>query len=176
MRGLLPLIVAAGFSFGACDNIDNFDVPVKGRTTISGAGAIEMLLGDIPQAEGFTRVDLTQSQTFKNERYSVEDVDSVTLTRLTMYTIEPASQDLSFFGGVIFYAEVASLPKKEIARRQDFPSGATRVDFTVTPDDLKDYLLAKEATITAEILDSRRPPQQTTIEIEAVFDIDVNVL
>lgn len=176
MRGLLPLIATAAFSFGACDNIDNFDVPVKGRTTISGAGAIEMLLGEVPQAEGFTRVDLTQSQTFKNEKYSVEDVDSVRLTRMTMYTIEPASQDLSFFGSVIFYAEVASLPRKEIARREGFPRGSTRVDFTVTADDLKDYLLAKEATITAEIGDSKRPPQQTTIEVEAVFDIDVNVL
>lgn len=169
-------LAALIFCAAACDSVDNFEVPIKGRATVPAASAIETLLGTFPQAEGFTRVDLAQSQTFKNEQYSVDDVDSVNLIRLTMKTVTPASQDLSFLGTVIFHAETAGLPKKEIARREGFPAGRTSVEFTVTPDDLKNYLLAKEATISTEILSSRRPPQETTVEIEAVFDVDVNVL
>jgi hypothetical protein len=169
--GAIPLFLAAG-----CSSIDNFDVPIKGQAKIPGSSALEMVLGSFPTTEGFTRIDLTQSQTFKNEKYTVEDVDSVILTRLTMKTVNPASQDLAFLGKVIFFAEVNGLPKKEIARRESFPAGVTTVEFTVTPDDLKDYLLAKEATITTEAQNSRRPPQETTLEIEAIFDVDVAVL
>lgn len=97
------------------------------------------------------------------------------LEKLTLRVVSPAGQDLSFFGTVIFSLETEGLPKKEIARRSGFPAGQTSVDFTVVPDDLKAYLLAKQATLVTDLMSSKQPNQDTTLELSATFDVDVAV-
>jgi hypothetical protein len=164
----LPLLAAVG-----CDRLDNFDVIVSDQATIQGApiGA----LGALPGLDAFTRFDLSQSSDFQNRQYSIDDVDRLTLTRLTLRRISPNAQDLAFFGTLVLSLEADGLPKKEIARASGFAAGQTTKDMIVTPDDLRLYLLARQATLTADALDSRPPPQDTVIELEAVFDVDVNV-
>jgi hypothetical protein len=88
----------------------------------------------------------------------------------------PSGADLSFLGEVIFYAETEELPRKEIARQDTFPVGEASVAFDVVRGDLAEYLLAPRGAITIEVLDSARPPQETTIHVKCVFDVDVNVI
>lgn len=164
-----------------CDEVadlDNFDVPVTAEATIEVGTPLEVLLGSFPQLDAFTRMDFAGSGAFENSGYSPADVDYIALSSLVMAQTAPAAPaDLSFFGEVRFYLEAEGLPRIEIARSSSFPEGVREVAFDTTDIDLKDYLLAPEGgTITTEVDDTRRPDVETTLEIRAVFDVDVNVL
>ncbi len=174
LAALALLVLSAGCS--DVEDLDNFDVTINQQTAIPGASALELLLGNFPVLDSFTAFDLAQEASFKNSGRDANDVDKVTLAALTFKTVDPPGQDLAFFGEVIFFIEAEGLPRKEIARQEDFPAGATTVAFDTSPDDLKDYVLVNRATITVEINDTSRPPQETIIEVKAVFNVDVNVL
>ena len=179
MMPLAPLLLALWVGLMGCDEIedlDNFDVNIKQETSIPAASALELILGDFPVLDSFTEFDLAQSATFKNSGHDPDDVDSVTLESLVFKTLAPPEQDLAFFGEVIFFIEAEGLPRKELARQDTFPEGQTRVSFNVVGDNIKDYVMANEASITVEVIDTSRPEQETTIEIEAIFDVDVDVL
>jgi hypothetical protein len=172
-----PMLVLALLALG-CEkvkDVDNFDVDVTDRLVVEGASPVDDLLGEVPEVAAFTRLNLSESADFQNEKYDPDDVDSVVLESLVLRVVEPGDQDLSFFGEVVFFLEADGLPRKEIARATDF-EGLREVAFETTGDDLKDYVLAKEGRVTAVVRDSRRPAEDTTLEMEAVFDVDVDVL
>lgn len=169
------LVVLGLLGCDSAERLDNFNVDVREQVTVPGASVLEQLLGGFPTLDDFNNFDLAQTSTFQNTKYSVDDVDSVNLESLTFTVISPDGQDLAFLGEVIFYVQAEGLERKEIARQDNFPAGATEVAFDTTPDDLKQYLLAREADITVETLDSKRPNQDTVVEVEAIFDVDVNV-
>lgn len=173
--GLCLLCACALASAAGCGELDNFDVPVKARATIPGAGPLGNLLDVFPPLDGFNRFDISRTSEFENREHSPDDVDSVVLESLVMRVVSPAGQDLSFFGTVTFRLDTAELPDIEVARRSDFPAGQSEVAFTTVTDDLKAYVLAAEGTMTADVQSSRAPPQETVVELEAIFDVDVNV-
>lgn len=172
----IALFAALVFVSSCADELDNFDVTVKGEATIPAATLVETLLQSFPALEGFGQIDLAQSQEFQNQGYSPSDVDSVRTKRLVMRVVSPAGQDLSFLGTVRFLVSTPGLPEKLLAEQTEFPEGAAEVAFEVVRDDLKSYLLAKEGTITTEVEDTSRPEQETVVEVEVTFDVDVNVL
>lgn len=177
----LALIALCAPLLGACDaveSLDNFDVPVTAETVIEAGTPLEVLLGSFPRLDAFTRLDISDSAAFQNNDYGPEDVDRVTLTSLVMVHTAPDAPgaDLSFFGEVRFYIEAEGLPRIEIARASEFPPGVREVAFETIDDDLRQYVLAREGTITAEADDTRRPDLDTTIEVRAIFDVDINVL
>lgn len=172
LGGLLLLTLA---SCGA-ERLDNLTVTVTEEVVLEQASPLETLLGGFPMLESFSRLDLSQSQSFQNSGYGPEDVDSLYLKSLRFKVLDPAGGDMTFLGTVIFYVEAEGLPRVEVARREGFPEGANEVYFTVSGQDLQDYLLAREGTFTVDALRSRRPDKETTLEVRAVFDVDVDVL
>ena len=171
----LLLFTLAASACSDAEDLDNFDVEVKGQTVIKAGSALEVLLNGFPQLDAFTGFDLSESQAFRNKDYSPDDVDSVVLQTLTLEVTDPDGQDLSFLGSMVVYAETEGLPRKEIARRDDFPEGMMKVSFTTSSDDIKDYVLAREGSLTVDVIDSRRPNQDTTVEMVAVFDVDIRI-
>ncbi len=177
----LPLLLALFAGALGCDEVeslDNFDVPVTAEAVIAAGTPLEVLLGDFPQLDAFTRMDIVDSAGFQNGGYDAGDVDSITLTSMVMVHTAPDAPeaDLSFFGEVRFYIEAEGQPRLLIASADSFPDGVREVAFSTIDDDLRLYLLAPDGgTITAEVDDTRRPDVDTTIEIRAVFDVDVNV-
>lgn len=174
-------LIAACLAFVGCDDIeslDNFDVPIEAEVVVERGTAIEMLLVGFPPLEGFTRIDLSESSAFGDNGYRARDVDSLILKSLVMTVVAPDAEeaDLSFFGEVAFIVEAEGLEPIEIARATEFPPGAREVVFTTVDDDLKHYLVGTAGSITADIRDTRRPDVDTTVRIEAIFDVDVNVL
>lgn len=174
---MMTLLALLTFGAGCGDgtDLDNFDVVIEDQTTLEGGGLLGELLGGFPALDGFTRFDLTQSQTFQNEGVDPDDVDSVVLDALVLRTIDPAGQDLSFLGEVVLIVEAEGLEPLEIARQDSFPAGVTEVSFDTSDQNLKRYVLAREATIRVEANDSRQPPQDTVVEFTATFDVDVRV-
>lgn len=167
------LLLAALFG---CDDLDNFDVEVKDQAVLQGGGVLEGLLGEFPQLDGFTRVDLAQSAEFEERGYSRKDVDHIRLERLTVRVIDPDGQDLAFIGEMRVTIDNPDLPSLVLATQDDFPVGEREVAFETSDANLKNYLLGTRSSITFEVDDSRRPPQDTRVEIHAVFDVDINVI
>jgi hypothetical protein len=177
MRGLLIVFLSAlSIGCGSLEDLDNFDVEVRDETTVEAGTAIEGLLAGFPQLDGFTRLDISQSAEFEERGYNPDDVDSIRLTRLTLSIIEPAEQDLAFLGSVQVIVSNPDLPDVVMAERLSFDEGEQQVDFETSDANLRHYLLGTRSTITFDIEDSRRPMQDTRIEVEAVFDVDVNVI
>ena len=173
---VLACVVALTLWSG-CADLDNIDVDVSTQVVIAGKSPVELFLSDFPAMEAFTQFDLTQTSEFQNSEYSPDDVDSVFLTRWVMSVVDPVEgQDLSFFGSVTFFIETEGLPRIELARQDSFPSGVTVVAFERSEVDLQNYLLARQATVTAEIRDSSKPDRETTVKLEAVFDVDISIL
>lgn len=176
------ILLAALLPCFGCDEVeslDNFDVPVTATAVIQEATPLEVLLGGFPQLDAFTHMDFVDSAAFRNGGYDADDVDRITLTSMVMRHTAPDAPgaDLAFFGAVRFYIEAEGQPRLEIARADSFPEGVREVAFDTVDDDLRHYLLAPDGgSITAEVDDTRRPDVETTIEIRAVFDVDVDVL
>ncbi len=177
-RPLHLLAAAALLTSVACadgTSLDNFDVEVSEQTTLPGATPLDLVFNNFPQLDAFTRFNISDSQDFQNSRYSPDDVDSVQLTAFSLTSVQPDTQDLTFLGQLVLYLETSGLPRKEIARCDTFPPGQTRVAFQTTDDDLKAYILARESTLTVDVKNSRRPPQETTLKVDATFDVDIKI-
>ncbi|MFO0749208.1 MAG: hypothetical protein U1F43_26625 [Myxococcota bacterium] len=180
-RPLLALVapllaLALGSACDAINKLDNIDVTAKGQTTIPGKTVLDETLGTFPAFGGFSDFSITDSETFQNKKYKADQVDSVHLKRLVLRTLTPAGQDLSYLGTVTFFVEAPGRAKIELAHQSTFPAGQSEVAFAVTDAELKDYLLAEQSTITTEASGSKHPDQDTVLEVEATFDVDVNVL
>ena len=173
-RGLFAVAVMLGFV--GCDDLDNFDVEVNDQTVLQGRGVLEGLLGEFPQLDGFTRIDLAQSAEFEERGYSPDDVDHIRLTQLVVRVLDPDGQDLAFIGEMRVTIDNPNLPPLVLAVQSDFPVGDGEVAFETSRSNLKRYLLGTRSSITFEVEDSRRPPQDTRVEIQAVFDVDINVI
>ncbi|MGK0359830.1 MAG: hypothetical protein ACI9U2_002136 [Bradymonadia bacterium] len=169
---------AAALALGllGCDDLDNFDVEVKDQVVLQGGGLLEGLLGEFPQLDGFTRLDFAQSAEFEERGYSPDDVDYIRLSSLIVRVLDPEGQDLAFIGEMRVILDNPNLPALTLATQTDFPAGEGEVAFETSDSNLKTYLLGTRSSITFEIEDSRRPPQDTQVEIHAVFDVDINVI
>ena len=158
-------------------SLDNIKVPIVTSAEIEKGNTLDMVLGGFPQLDAFTRVDISQQQAFDDSGYSVDDVDKITLDLIKMTMIEPESPtaDLSFLGAMRFYVRSGELPRIEIASAEPPSEGDREIIFDTIDDDLKNYLL-EGGEITIEVDDATRPERDTTIEIEVVFDVDINVI
>ena len=170
--GLLALFAL----LAGCADLDNFEVEIEEITSVPGATAIEVLLDGFPVTDGLASFDITEASEFKNSEYSPEDVEGVELKRLTMSVVSPDGQDLSFFGEVVFLLSAEGLPTIEVASASEFPDGADSVNFNTSTANIKNYVLANKGTFTVQVRDTKRPPQETSLKIKAVFDVDLGIL
>ncbi len=159
----------------ALEQLDNISVPITTTVTVPGATPVDILLGAFPTPAGLDGFDFSQSSVFENSKYGPDDVDSIKLESLVFEVVSPLNQDLSFLESVVFFIETDDLPRIELARSDSFPEGATLVVFQPTNADLKRYVLGTQATVTTEAPNAERPPEETTIEVRAVFDADIRV-
>lgn len=156
-----------------CDGVDNVDVSATGQAVVPAGTVVDELLGDVSflGLEGF---DISQSQEFRNQGYSKNQIDSVVVASFTLTATDPAGADFDFLDRVRFFAESEGLPRVEIASLDPVPAGSTVLDLELSGAELRDYAAAESMTITTEA-SGRRPPEETTIEAEVVLDVDVSV-
>ena len=175
---LLPTLLFNLSCGDTLENLDNIEVPIVTSTTIQKGTTLESVLGGFPQLDAFTRVDISQQQAFSDTGYSIDDVDQVTLEKLTMKITAPDNEnaDLSFLGAMRFYIQANDLPKLEMASATPPQRGEREVSFETIDDDLKSYLLEGGGEITIELDDARRPEVDTTIEIRVIFNVDIDVI
>jgi hypothetical protein len=171
----LPWAVAlAALALGTCSSLDNIEVPVTGNATIPRRSVIDELLGNLSFA-GFDGFDISQSQQFENQGYSKDQVDSVRMLELTLTIRSPAGAKFDFMDSIRFYAEADGLPRVLVAELDVVPDGVSTLALDVDSSvELQPYVVAPAMTLTTEA-DGVRPAEETMVEAEAIFDVDVNV-
>lgn len=169
----VPAVVAGVIV--ACSSLDNIAVDVTGTAVVERGGPLDELL---PALEflGFGSIQITDSQQFRNQGYTEDDIDSVRLVQLTLTITEPDGASFDFLSAIAFYAEAEGQPRVQIGQLEEgrVRADTTRLEIDVDSTvELRPYVLAETMTITTEA-SGTRPPQDTTIEAAALFDIDIN--
>jgi hypothetical protein len=154
----------------ACGGLDEVDISRSatamvpegpGGAVLSGALGLDLAIGrDALQQEG---VD-------------PEDVDSARLVALRLEVLSGANLE-SWLEAVAFHVEAPGLPRVLVAERSGIralPAGTRSSELAVTGVDLKPYVLAPNATVTAEVSGSP-PAEDTEVRATATIRVDVNV-
>lgn len=170
-----PWILAlAVLLLGTCSSLDNVEVPVTAESRIPRRSVLDELVGNLAFT-GFDGFDLSQSQQFENQGYSKDQVDSVHMLELNLRIVEPANANFDFLDSIQFYAEAEGLPRVLVAELAVVPDGVTQLALDVEASvELQPYVIAPSMTLTTEAT-GVRPVEETTVEAEAIFDVDVNV-
>ncbi len=167
---LIPLLVSC-----SC-GVDVFDTQVKATTTLEGSSGILGLLEGLGPMAGFTNIDFSANQDFKNQGVTRDDVDSVKITRLTLRITAPNDQDFRFLESLQFFAE-ANGQKVLVAEKHGIDKLGLVAPNPVLEMEVKDVELAPFVTAPAMSLTTegtgRQPAKDTTIE--AVVDLRVDV-
>jgi hypothetical protein len=159
---------------GTCSSLDNVEVSVMAESRIPRRSVLDELIGNLSFA-GFDGFDLSQSQQFENQGYSKDQIDSVHMLELNLRITDPADANFDFIDSIRFYAEAEGLPRVLVAELADVPDGVTTLALDVKSSvELRPYVVAPAMTLTTEAT-GVRPPEETTVEAEAIFDVDVNV-
>lgn len=171
----LPWAVAlAVLALGTCGSLDNIEVPVTAEATIPRRSVLDELLGNLAFA-GFDGFDISDSQRFENQGYSKDQVDSVRMLEMPLTVRSPASGNFDFLDAIRFYAEAEGLPRVLVAELEPVPDGLTELTLVVDSSvELQPYVIAPAMTLTTEAA-GLRPAEETVVEAEAIFDVDVNV-
>lgn len=170
-------VALAGLALGtlsceAASQIDDFDITRKAETNIQGSVLTQVLapLG----FTGLSDMDLSNSAEMQNQGVKANQIDSIKLTLLRLKVTKPATQDLTFFNSVKFYAEAQGLPKKLVAQGGPFTKGQGQVDLQLTGEELKPYVTAAKMSLSTEV-NGHAPAQDTTLEATVTLRVDVNV-
>lgn len=169
----LAAVAVAVAAFTTCSGIDNIDVDAEGQAVIPAGTVVDQLLGNVSFL-GLDGFDISQSQEFRNQGYSKDQIDSVVVKHFTLSIDGPAGANFDFIDSIHFFAESEGLPRVEIASLDPVPTGSNELELDLASVELRDYAAAASMTITTEA-SGRRPPDETTVSAHVVLDVDVAV-
>lgn len=173
-RRMMPILMALLVAAATCDGLDNITVTAEGQAVIPQRTVIDELIGTLAFT-GFEGLDLTQSQEFRNQGYSKDQVDSVHISSFTMAIQSPQGANFDFLSSIRFYASADGLPEVLIAELDPVPRGVSTLELVVDSTlELRPYVIAPSVTITTSATGTR-PPDETTVNADADFEIEVNV-
>lgn len=146
-----------------------FDVEVESSTTIKSGGLFQNLVAD---AFGdLAKLDLSNTQAFKNAGVGKDDVDSVKLTSLKLQVESPEDATLEFIDAIEFFVAADGEPKRLLASKKSIPNDATSVMLDVEEVELAPYVTAPSMQVTTKTK-AHAPKKDTTIKATLVFAVD----
>lgn len=156
----------------ACGSIDEVDVTRSAEVVVPGAAGSPPLSGT-----ALTSLDLViDRRALAENGVDPNDVDSARLVGLRLEVLQGTSLD-AWLESVAFYAEAPGIPRTLIAQKSGIgalPAGTNTVELDVPGVDLKPFVLADTAQVTAEVTGTQ-PPLDTTLRATATIRVDVNV-
>lgn len=154
-----------------------FDAQMKGAATISG-GPLGGLLSAFPQANGFTSVDFSNNQDFKNNNTSRDKVKTTRLNSLTLTITSPNTQDFGFLDSLEFTVKANGKEQKVATKTNISQLGLAAPNPTLSLDvidtDLAEYVRSSDFTITTSGT-GRQPRQDTNIDVNVKFTVGVGL-
>ena len=171
LKTCLPLTLAV-FSL-ACGRLDTFTIERTAQTTVPGASILEQLAGDIG-FEDLATFDVTDDETLANQGVTKNQIDSVTISTLSLRVVSPMSGDFTFLDRLEFFVSSPGLQEKRIAAGGPFAMGDNEVFMTLDMVELAPYATADSMKISTQV-EGRRPDEETQIEARIELLVDVSV-
>jgi hypothetical protein len=156
----------------ACGDLDEVDVTRSGTATVPGDGGL-----GTPLAAGAIALDLALGRdVLEAEGIDPDDVDAARFVAVRLDVVEGTSLE-AWLERIALHVEAPGLPRALVAERAGIgalPAGTRTVELSVSGVDLKPYVLAPTATVTAEV-EGRQPADTTAVRGTATLRVDVNV-
>jgi hypothetical protein len=158
----------------ACGSLDEVDVSRSAEFTVPGAPGAPALALTVPVPVPVGRSVL------EAEGIDPNDVDAARLRalRLEVVATDPVGSSFeTWLDEVSVFVEASGLGRALVARRtgvRALPAGTTVIDLETTGVDLKPFLLAPTATLTADAV-GVAPASETKIRATATLRVDVSV-
>lgn len=167
---LTPFAAGTVFLMAGCH--PSFDVTVTGQTTVD---ASPLPVSLIPlNFTGFGGLDLSQTQEFKNQGITKDEIQSVKLVSVTLTIASPAGANFDFLTSLAFDVSAQGQPQAEVASLATVPQGATELSLAVEGVELAPYVTAPSMSVTSNA-QGELPPQNTTINATMVFDVEPKI-
>ena len=173
-----PLLFLAWVSLGliACAPA-SFDTELKGETTVpAGPPGNSTVLNAFPAIASFAGLDFNQSQDFKNQGITKEEVSSVQARSVELRLLGPADADFGFLDTLEFFAKAGD-QEARFARKQDIsrlglqaPNPVLEMD--VEDEELQPFVAAPSMSII--VRGKGRMPEQE-VRVQAVVSLNVQV-
>lgn len=161
---LLPAVAVFGLS--ACQNLITFSTEQKGEAVIQG-NPLGAVLGAFPQVGGFSNIDFSQNQDFKNNNAQRDLVETTRVTALTLRILSPVDQDFSFLDSLEVAVKAADQEQKIAFKtgiaQLELPPPTPTLALDLVDVDLASYVRASSMTIIVRGT-GRQPPRDTRLE------------
>lgn len=167
----LPFCFA--FALAACGGLDTFTIEQTAQTTVSGASILEQLAGDLG-FDDLATFDVTENETLANQGVTKNQIDSVTISTLSLRVLSPMDGDFTFLDSLEFFVSSGDMQTERIASGGPFAMGDSEVFMNIDMVELVPYATADSMMITTQV-EGRRPDQETQIEARIELLVDVSV-
>jgi hypothetical protein len=155
----------------ACGDVDEVDFTRSAEVTVPGVAA------PLPDATVVVPLQLDLGRdVLEAEGIDPDDVDSARLRAVSLAVASGSSLE-TWLDDLALFVEAPGLARALVAQRtgiRALPAGTTAVDLQTTGVDLKPYMLAPTAQVTAEATGT--PPEtDTVLRATATIRVDVSV-
>ena len=167
VRALVATVVLGA----ACACSPSFTIPLSGSATLPSGDLLTCAV--LPVFSGFGGFDISQTQQFKNQGASKDNIQSVKLQSLVLTVTAPPGADLGFLRSLSFSAvdPSGSLPTVEVAHVTDFSGSPASVTMTIDGVDLAPYAVLPAMGLNGSAQIQRCPTQDTTVEASLVLEV-----
>lgn len=155
----------------------SFDTELKGETTVpAGPPGVITILNAFPAISSFAGLDFNQSQDFKNQGVSKDEVSSVRARSVELRLLSPSDADFGFLDTLEFFAKAGD-QEARFALKQDIsrlglsaPNPVLKLD--VEEAELQPFVAAPSMSII--VRGKGRMPEQE-VRVQAVVSLNVQV-
>jgi hypothetical protein len=145
-----------------------FDVKVTAQTSVA---ASPLPLGVLPlNFADFASLDLSNTQDFKNQGISKDEIQSVKLKSAILTVTAPAGGTFDFVNSLEFDVSAQGQSQQRLAQLSPVPRSSTTVTLTVDGVELAPYVSAPSMAVTTNASGSP-PSQDTTVQADLVFKV-----
>ena len=177
-RSLVGILLVAFTLFLVSCGDDNdpttieFDLDYTSSITVPASSGLNLPF-DLFSPEVTTNAE----STFGSNNTNKNLVSEITLSSLTATITSPNDQRFDFVDDITLYINADGLSEIEVASVTDVPENVgTTLDFTITGNNLKDYLVKDKFTIRAEVTTDKNITEQVNIELDSKFSVLADII
>lgn len=114
---------------------------------------------------------------FEKNHTSVENIEEIKLTQMTLTIQQPPGQDFSFLSEIHIYIDAEGLDEMLIAKKENIPAEAGQ-QLALEPNDvdLKEYLKKDKISFRVETTTRKTTSQKTDIKADMTFRVNAKIL
>ena len=174
MKNLIGVIVLL-ISFTSCDllsELAKFTVSYSAQFTVDKNTVINMPI-DLNSGDIIT----DSKKTFEDNDADLDDIDEITLDKLTVRLLSPAGGDLSFGKDIVVLIGAPGKSDLILAFKNDVPAGVgSEIDLDASQSDFAEFIKLDKFFLIARVTLDETLNEDHVLEVDADFTVKANPL